>query len=353
MIINILGFCRAHFNVVSLRKMWLGALILAGSYQSPPVHAADSDLSSFEKPQNIPSPAFNPTSVAKINLGRKLFFDQRLSGANSMSCASCHQPEYGWTDPRRFSVGETGKPRPRRTPSLQDVGWNKLFAWDGRVETLEGFVLGPIAHPEELNQSLNLIVPELVGTEDYVELYEAAFGGAPVSIDGIAQSLAVYVRTLQSGVSPFDRWVAGDTTALSNAALNGFELFTGKAGCSQCHSGWRFTDQNFYDIGLMTSDIGRGNLFPDIASMQHAFKTPSLRNVAIRPPYMHDGSIDTLDEVLDFYQSGFHTRPSLSPLIQPISLTAHERLNLIEFLGSLTDDTRQSFNIPIFPPQQK
>lgn len=312
-----------------------------------------ADTLQYIKPKVPPSPTFSPPTREKVILGKKLFFDPHLSGANSISCASCHLPEYAWTDRRRFSLSETGKPRPRRTPPLQDVGWNSLFAWDGRIETLEGFVLGPISHPDEMNQPLDLLVLELARTDNYVKLYNAAFGTDLISIDGIAQSLATYVRTLRSEISPFDRWIGGESEALSEAAQAGFTLFTGKAGCSQCHTGWRFTDQKFHDIGLSMNDKGRGKLEPDDTFMQYAFRTPSLRNVAIRTPYMHDGSVKTLEEVIEFYHTGIRARPSLSPHIQPLNLASHERLNVIEFLKSLTDDTRQTYIYSDVPTGRK
>jgi len=292
-------------------------------------------------PSDPPFPLFNPPSVAKIDLGKELFFDPILSGENSVSCASCHNPAYAWTDLERFSRGETGTPRPRRTPSLQDVGWNTLFARDGRVETLEGFILGPIAHGEEMNQDLDSLPIELASTTIYPDRFEAAFGSRSINLDGISQSLATYVRTLRSAISPFDRWIAGDPTAMSGSAKAGFKLFTGKAGCSQCHSGWRFTDQQFHDIGIKTDDKGRGRLKPNVPRLQYAFKTPSLRNVAIRPPYMHNGSVSSLEKVIEHYQSSFISRPSTSPKIQVLYLTVQEKLNLSEFLKNLTDDIRK------------
>lgn len=300
--------------------------------------ATDPDLSAFVKPPgNVPSPAFNPPTARKIALGKSLFFDRHLSGGNSISCAQCHQPDYQWTDPRQFSQGETGESRPRHTPSLQDVGWNTLFARDGRVETLEGFVLGPVGHPKEMNQNLDQLPAELAALGDYTVRFAGAFGGASVSLDTIAQSLAAYVRTLRSGIAPFDLWVAGDTNAINDQAKRGYGLFVGKAGCVQCHSGWRFSDQQFHDIGLQTSDRGRGRLEPGSVDAQFAFKTPSLRNVAARPPYMHNGALSSLEQVIDHYQSGGGQRPSLSPQMQPFDLSAQEKLNLVVFLESLTD----------------
>lgn len=294
----------------------------------------------YVKPSDIPTPAYNPSTPAKIKLGQRLFFDRRLSGGNTMSCATCHIPEFGWTDKKRFSLGESGAPRPRRTPPLQDIAWNNLFARDGRVETLEGFILGPITHPGEMNQPLNELTPELIESGAYTALYRSAYGDEPIIIDGFIQALASYVRTLRSGISPFDRWIGGEDKAISKSAKNGFEVFNGKAGCSACHFGWRFSDQKFHDIGLDTSDTGRGSIQPDDDLMKFAFKTPSLRNVALRPPYMHNGLMESLEQVIDFYISGGEDRPSRSPLIRPIELSAHERLNLVEFLKSLTDDNR-------------
>lgn len=297
------------------------------------------DLSQFNRPSTVPYPEFNPPSDEKIALGEKLFFDTRLSGANSMSCASCHQPDYSWTDPKQFSIGETGSSQPRRTPTLEDVGWNILFARDGRIETLEGFVLGPIAHPKEMNQNLDQLPKELLADISYRSAFNLAFGTNRISLDQISQSLASYLRTLTTGTSRFDQWVAGQTDALSPSEKAGYTLFVGKAGCAACHSGWRFSDQDFHDIGLRTTDRGRGLVQPDDPDMQFAFKTPSLRNVANRAPYMHDGSLKTLTEVIEFYTQSPNPRPSRSAQRQRLDLTNQEKVNLIEFINSLTDDS--------------
>ncbi len=314
-----------------------GAIIAVCAFFTGPVLAMDIDLSVYRRPAAAPSPLFNPPSPQKIALGESLFFERHLSGGNSISCAVCHQPDYAFADHRRFSRGETGTPRPRHTPSLQDVGWNRLFARDGRVETLEGFVLGPIGHPQEMNQNLDQLPQELAALGDYKERFARAFGGATISLDAIAQSLAAYVRTIASGTSAFDLWVAGDAEALSTQARAGFALFTGKAGCAQCHSGWRFTDQNFHDVGLKTVDRGRAQFEPNSVFAQFAFKTPSLRNVAVRAPYMHNGALGSLMQVIDHYQSGGHKRPSRAPQMQPLDLSVQEKLNLVVFLESLTD----------------
>ena len=224
------------FNMTAAYR-WLCVLAMLSGLVVPGAPGQGADLSAFRVPLSFPSPAFNPPTKSKVALGRNLFFDRRLSGANSISCASCHRPEYGWTDIQRFSVGETGELRPRRTPPLHDVAWNDRYARDGRIEILEAFILGPIAHPLEMNQSLELLPAELSSDPAYRHLYQAAFGTHKISLDGIVQGLASYVRTLRSGTSPFDRWVAGDQAALSDGAKRGFRLFRGKAGCADCYSG--------------------------------------------------------------------------------------------------------------------
>ena len=223
---------------------------------------------------------------------------------------------------------------------MQDVGWNVLFGRDGRFESLEGFILGPIANSNEMNQNLDHLPHELSNDPAYRIAFEDAFGNGPITLDKVTQSLAVYVRTLRSGTSPFDRWVAGDESALSPSAKSGYDVFAGKGGCIQCHNGWRLSDQQFHDIGLRTSDKGRGKIKPKDDTVRHAFVTPSLRNVAIRPPYMHNGSLKTLAAVIDHYISGGIRRPSLSGQVQPIVLSDQEKVNLVEFLKSLTDDKR-------------
>lgn len=303
---------------------------------------AAPELIEFTKPKTPPSPVFNPPSPAKTELGQKLFFERRLSGGNTMSCASCHIPQFAWTDLKSLSIGENGKLQHRRTPPLQDVGWNDLFGRDGRFESLEGFILGPIANENEMNQNLDHLPHELSNDPVYRDRFEAAFGKGPITLDKITQSLGTYVRTLTSEISAFDRWVAGDEEALSASAKSGYELFAGKAGCIQCHAGWRFSDQQFHDIGINSADIGRGKMKPKDIAMQHAFVTPSLRNVAIHPPYMHNGSMQTLNAVIDHYASGDVRRPSLSNQVQSFVLSDQEKVNLIEFLKSLTDDTRRA-----------
>ena len=204
----------------------ISSVVLAGPSLSSAWAAADRFGAQFTRPDDVPYPAYNPPSEAKLELGRRLFFDRRLSGADSVSCASCHKPAYTWTDRLQLNRGETGEILPRRTPPLQDVAWNEMFARDGRIETLEGFVLGPVRHPKEMNQDLSQLPAELGAVPDYARLHEKAFGSGPVTLDGVALSLGAYIRTLRSTKAPFDRWIAGDEKALSQAAKDGFELLS-------------------------------------------------------------------------------------------------------------------------------
>jgi len=329
----------------------LALLVILTSHRASSANDDQINLHSFVRPTSVPYPAFNPPTDEKELLGKLLFFDKRLSGANSMSCASCHQPDHRWTDRRQFSTGETGSLRPRRTQTLEDVGWNRLFARDGRIETLEGFVLGPIAHAKEMNQALELLPKELSADAKYKNMFKTVFGVTSISLDQISMSLAAYVRTISSGTSRFDRWVAGQKDALSPSEKAGFNLFVGKAGCISCHAGWRFSDQSFHDIGIKTTDRGRGLIAPDDRYMQFAFKTPSLRNVANRGPFMHDGSLQTLADVIKFYTESPESRPSLSPQRQRLDLTNQEKVNLFEFINSLTDDSYRSDSVRVHRQQ--
>jgi cytochrome c peroxidase len=169
----------------------------------------------------------------------------------------------------------------------------------------------------------------------YAAKFNTALPGRPVDVDMIAAAVAAFERTLEPGISPFDRWIAGDENAIPESAKRGFALFTGKAGCAACHNGWRFTDDQFHDIGTTTTDQGRGKETKD-ASLNFAFKTPTLRSVALRAPYMHNASIATLTDVVRHYEKGGIDRPSRSPMLVPIQLTDRERLDLVAFMGTLT-----------------
>jgi cytochrome c peroxidase len=302
----------------------------------------------YRRPAAIPFPAANPYSDAKLRLGQALFFDPRLSRSNATSCASCHNPALGWEDGLRRARGDHANTLRRASPTILNLAWAEPLMWDGRKDSLEDQALGPVTDAGEMNQPLDELVAELGAVPGYRRMFGEAFGQELVTGEGIAAALATFERTIVSNLAPFDRWVAGDAQAISASAQNGFRLFNGKANCAACHSGWRLTDDSFHDIGLPSEDLGRGALMPDLPVMQHAFKTPTLRNVAQRAPYMHDGSVATMAEAIRHYDTGFIQRPSLSAEMRRLSLTDAEVADLVAFLRTLTseDDPMPLPNLP-------
>lgn len=293
-------------------------------------------LAAYRRPAAIPAPAGNPATPEKIALGKLLFFDPRLSGSGAISCASCHNPSLGWQDGLALGIGVHGGTLPRRTPTVLDIAWVEPLFWDGRADTLEEQAKGPLTAIAEMDMPAERLVAAVARIPAYREAITRIFPDQGVTIDTIARAIAAYERTIVSGEAPFDRWVAGDAGALSPPAQRGFAIFSGKGNCASCHSGWRLTDDGFHDIGLPGDDIGRAKIMPGLTVLDHAFKTPTLRNVAERAPYMHDGSVATLEQVIDRYDHGFIRRASLSDQIRPLGLTTAEKADLLAFLQSLT-----------------
>lgn len=313
-----------------------------------PASRAEVLRRTYQVPPEIPYPATNPFTPEKALLGRILFFDPRLSGSNLLSCASCHNPSFGWGDGQPRAHGHGMVELDRRTPSILNSAWGAAFFWDGRADTLEQQALGPIAAPGEMNQPLDQLAGKLQAITGYRSLFEAAFPGRGITLDTIAEALATFERGVISGRSPFDRWVEGDDHAISDAAKRGLVVFHDRANCAACHGGWNFTDDSFHDIGIATNDRGREGFLEGFEALRHAFKTPSLRDIARRAPYMHNGSLPTLDAVVRHYDSGFARRPSLSNEIRPLSLTDRERADLVAFLETLTSPP-QDFAAPALP----
>jgi cytochrome c peroxidase len=299
--------------------------------------AARRYVKDYVRPAVIPFPADNPYTPAREALGQALFFDPRLSGSGRMSCSSCHKPALSWGDGLPRAVGHDGRILGRRTPTILNLAWSDSMFWDGRASTLEEQALGPIQAAGEMNSRLDRMVANVAAIPGYRALFAGAYPGRPISQDTVAQAIATFERHIVSGTAPFDGWLRGDDGAMSANAQHGFELFNTKAQCSTCHSGWRFTDDSFHDIGVPDADRGRGVVLPTIEAMQHAFKTPTLRNVDRRAPYMHDGSVGTLEDVITFYdRGGLARRPSLASEIKPLGLTPDEMRDVVAFLRALT-----------------
>ena len=307
--------------------------VAANTGKTEPRHNAEK----YQRPRDIPYPKENFYSSERELLGRTLFFDPRLSGSNWISCASCHNPGFSWGDGLSKGIGHGMKELGRRTPTILNLAWAELLFWDGRASSLEEQALGPIASAGEMNMNLDQMVGKISSISGYQELFKRAYPGESISKETVAKAIALFERGVVSGKSPFDDWIGGNDQAMSAEARRGYALFNEKADCVKCHNTWRFTDDGFHDIGLTSPDNGRGNILKEIEVMQHAFKTPTLRNVDRRAPYMHDGSLGTLEQVIEFYNKGGAVkRQSVSPEIKPLNLTDQEKHDLLAFLRALT-----------------
>ncbi|MCI0486235.1 MAG: cytochrome-c peroxidase [Blastocatellia bacterium] len=326
-------------------------------------------------------PKDNPLTAAKVELGRMLFFDKLLSSDSSVSCASCHEPRFAFADGKRVAEGIGGKRGTRNSPTILNAMFNTGQFWDGRADSLEAQAKMPLVDPNEMgNESFEQVVERLEAIPDYASRFREVFGGR-VRIDSIAKAIAAFERTLVSANSPFDRFIAGDREALSEAAERGFFIFRTKGRCTICHSlnqAFPFlTDQNFRNTGVAANHPAFGGLtrramqivrtpqsrasLGALATEDGAhelgrflvtgnaldlgtFRTPSLRNVELTAPYFHDGSAATLADVVRFYMKGGNDNPSRDWELQPVDLTEREQSDLIEFLKSLTgDDARRMY----------
>ena len=325
-----------HYTSLALIGFTLLAAAGAAYSASPGRPARPEWKKKYVRPSTVPYPADNPFSPEKEMLGRTLFFDPRLSGSGSIACSSCHNPGFSWGDGLPKAIGFDMKILGRRSPTILNSAWTELLFWDGRAETLEQQALGPIAAAGEMNQNLDKMVAIIKAIDEYHPLFAQAFPKEPISSATVAKAIATFERTIVSGQAPFDEWISGREDAIQDDAKAGFDLFNGKAECAKCHNEWLFTDSGFHDIGLAGSDPGRGQHL-HLSAMQSAFKTPTLRNVDRRAPYMHDGSAATLEQVIEFYDKGGEAkRPSLAPEIQPLHLSTQEKKQLLAFMKTLT-----------------
>jgi len=292
-------------------------------------------------PEGFPPPTEPPDNLstsARIELGKKLFNDKRLSRTGEVSCASCHAQQFAFADPRPFSVGVAGRTGTRNAPPLFNLAWNNSFFWDGGAKTLEQQAIGPITNPLEMDMTMTEVVKRVSSDPKYAPLFRDAYGADPRP-DLITKAIALFERTLVSGHSRYDRYARGDQSALNAAEKRGAEIAMGERGeCFHCHVGFNLTNNQFANNGMLTSDIGREKVTENTAD-RGKFKVPTLRNVALTAPYMHDGSLTTLRDVVEHYSRGGQGHPNTDPTIQPLNLTAQEKNDLIAFLGSLTDDT--------------
>lgn len=297
-----------------------------------------------EIPEGFPDinfPEGNEFTKARWDLGKKLFFDKALSLDSSISCASCHQPAFAFSDNIAFSLGVGGRLGTRNAPSLANVAYHPYFTREGGVPTLEMQILVPVQEHNEFDFNIVLIAERLSTDSTYILMAKEAYDRV-VDPFVITRALACFERTLLSGNSPYDAYLNGHNAfVMAPAALRGMDLFfSARTNCSKCHQGFNFTNYAFENNGLYTvyPDDGRFRL-TGLESDRALFKVPGLRNIELTSPYMHDGSIQTLEEVIDHYVSGGKNHPHKSALIQPLTLSESEKNDLIQFLKSLTDET--------------
>ncbi|WP_243371413.1 cytochrome c peroxidase [Microvirga solisilvae] len=315
------------------------ATLAGGAAEKSAIPDIEHWRKAFARPDHTPAPADNPTTPEKVKLGAALFEDTRLSGAGNVSCSSCHQAELSFSDGIDRHPGLDDQPLDRRTPPLWNMAWGLSFFWDGRAASLESQALGPIEHQREMGGDLKRALEALASDPQMRASFAKAFPEDPsITRDNLLKALAAFERTLVSPETRFDRWVKGDDAVLEADELAGLSLFMGKGGCVACHQGWRFTDEAFHDIGLPSTDKGRGPVL-NMKAADHAFKTPSLRERVWSAPYMHDGSLATFEDVVDHYAKGVVKRPTLSAdLPQVIDLSEKERAQLVAFLSTLSSD---------------
>ena len=303
---------------------------------------AGNKIITFHVPTGFPYPVIpsdNQPTQNKIDLGKKLFFDPILSRDYSISCGTCHHEDKLFTDALQVSVGIDGNQVSRNAPSLINVAYQPYMFWDGGVPTLEQQVLAPISNPLEMDFDVNSVVARLNNNEEYKNLFELAFSASP-SVYTLTRAIANYERSLFSTKSRYDQFLYdNNTNALTASEKNGKNIFFGERGeCFHCHGEYNFTDNSFKNNGLYLNyaDSGRARI-TGLSTDVGRFKVPSLRNIEKTAPYMHDGSLATLEEVVEHYSSGGNPHPNKSGLIQPINLSAQEKQDLVNFLKSLTN----------------
>ena len=317
-------------------------LLLAGCTKDPVgIQQEESSLFPLRVPPGWPQPPFvedNPLTVASVKLGKALFFDERLSLDRGISCASCHHPDRAFSDTVALSIGVHGGMGARNGPSLANVAYHPFLMRDGGAPTLEQQVFIPLMDEAEMDADPQQVVEALRDDPALAAMSMKAYG-KPLDLYVLTRALANYQRTLLSGTSRYDRFLQGDAAALNDAEVRGMQLFNGVAQCSVCHSGFDLSDHDFHNVGIAldhAADPGRQRITLNPAD-RGKFKTPTLRNIALTGPYMHDGSMATLEETIEHFNSGGLADPNKDPLMFPLQLTPDQKQDLAAFLRSLTD----------------
>jgi cytochrome c peroxidase len=302
----------------------------------------------------IPWPSDNPYSPEKAELGRLLYFDNRISADATISCATCHDPKFGFTDGKAVSTGIRGQKGGRSAPTVINRAYSLAQFWDGRAATLEEQAVGPMANPIEMGNNHTTVVSTLRSIQGYKPLFRKAYGDDEISLDRVAKAIATFERTIVSGNAPYDRYKAGDKKAMSEAQVRGMKVYFDKAKCDQCHEGVNFTSNMYANIGVGMNkpkpDGGRFSVTNDPRDWG-VFKTPTLREIEQTGPYMHDGSIATLEEVVEYYDKGGEPNKNLDSRIKPLRMTPQDKSDLVAFLKALSGSGWQQVKAPAIFPQ--
>ena len=318
------------------------------------LEAGHASLQAWRLPTAAPHPEDNAPNADRVELGRKLFFDPRLSGDGNMSCASCHSPLLGWSDGLPTAKGFKSQVLGRATPTVINTAFNPVQMWDGRKKSLEDQAMGPMEANVEMNTDMAKLFAFLNGNDGYKALFAKAYPGQPIAAETVSKAIASFERTVISNNSPFDRWVAGKKDAMTPDQVQGFALFVDpkKGNCAACHSGPNFTDNSFHNLGLSSwgkaePDVGRFAIKP-LPVMKGAFKTPTLREAANTAPYFHDGSATTLEQVVEHYRKGGEVRDNVSKDLVPLELSPLEVRQIVAFVEALSTPPK-AFQVPALP----
>jgi cytochrome c peroxidase len=323
--------------------------------------SASEDMQKWLRPAEVPQPKDNLLTPERIELGKLLYFDTRLSSSEKISCATCHHPKRGWTDliPVAKAIGHNGAVGPRNSPVVLNTAYQNRQFWDGRVRTLEEQALGPISTTVEMNMQITKLIPKLNRIKGYQKLFKKAYPESKgmITKEYLAKAIASFERTVVSTIAPFDKYVMGDKKAISLNAKKGFELFKGKAHCTDCHDKFNFSDGSFHNIGLKDGelqgkDLGR-YLVRHRAAWYGVMKTPTLRDITKSGPYMHDGSVKTLTEATALCANGgrySHNVRNLSTYIKDRKLNEQEIAEIVAFMKTLTGEDMK-LKIPTKFPQ--
>ncbi|NRB36903.1 MAG: c-type cytochrome [Pseudomonadales bacterium] len=324
-------------------------------YKSYTFTAGHESLKMFILPERPPFPTGNYPTKERVELGKVLFFDARLSGDKNMSCATCHSPLFGWSDALPTAKGSKSMVLGRASPTIINTGYNSIQMWDGRKKSLEDQAMGPMAAAVEMNIDIPSLMKWLNQNEGYKRLFSTAYPGEKINEKTVSKAIASYERTIVSRNSRFDHWLNGDTAALTKEEIKGFKLFLdpNKGNCVACHSGANFTDNGFHNIGLSSwgeknPDMGRYTQKP-LKLMKGAFKTPTLRDIEFTAPYFHDGSVTTLSNVVKHYAKGGEVSGNLSPNMKTkLKLNTKEIAAIVAFMKSLSGDHKKTM-LPELP----